>query len=232
MAEKLGHVACTPVEDLWISLTEMRGEKYLEFRPYAHPRQGEAAPLPGGSAVRIPVGVLSSLLRVLHDAQDRLVQRGTIYIPPVAVVTVMEQGVAKTLPLPGRPRTSETRRHPRAPLSVPVECRVIEPDSFWPAKPVSGETKDVSVSGAQVWLPKRLPRFKQVDVVMVVDGMVFRGRAEVAGVDLEANKDPATGYFRHSLRWIMMEGPAKSVLEKVIATDKERRNEPKPDSGS
>jgi hypothetical protein len=46
--------------------------------------------------------------------------------------------------------------------------------------------------------------------------MMFRGRAEVAGADAEVQSGPACGQFRHSLRWVSLEGPAKDVLTKVV----------------
>ncbi len=90
--------------------------------------------------------------------------------------------------------------------------------SFWPAKPVNGEARDVSIGGAQVWLAKRLPRFKQADVFMVIEGMIFRARAEIAGVELERNREVKGGYYRHSLRWVVMEAHAKEALSKVVPT--------------
>lgn len=221
MAERLGHVVCSHAEDLWVSLAETRGEAVIDLQLYSHLRPNEKTPMPHGQALRIPAGVLPVLVRVLKEAQDRLIQRGTIYIPPATAMTSMERGERRSIALPSRSRGSEARRNPRAPLAVPVECRLLESDNFWPARPVSGETRDVSVGGVQVWLPKKLPRFKQVDVMMVVEGMLFRGRAEIVGADMEVQKDPKTGYFRHSLRWTSMEGPAKAALEKVIPTDGE-----------
>ena len=86
------------------------------------------------------------------------------------------------------------------------------------ADALSGEARDVSIGGAQVWLAKRLPRFKQADVFMVIEGMIFRARAEIAGVELERNREVKGGYYRHSLRWVVMEAHAKEALSKVVPT--------------
>jgi hypothetical protein len=88
-----------------------------------------------------------------------------------------------------------------------------------------GEVLNVSAGGAQVSLPQRFPRFSHVELFMVVDGMVFRGRAEVAGADAALQSGPACGQFRHSLRWMSLEGPARDILAKVVATRTPRRGE-------
>jgi len=60
---------------------------------------------------------------------------------------------------------------------------------------------------------------------MVVDGMMFRGRAEVAGADAEVQSGPTYGQFRHSLRWASLEGPAKEILIKVVEYRAQKRAE-------
>lgn len=81
---------------------------------------------------------------------------------------------------------------------------------------MTGEAKDVSIGGAQVWLQKPLPRFRQADVFMVIEGMIFRARAEIVGVELETIKETKGGCYRHSLRWVVMEAHAQDALSKVV----------------
>ena len=52
-----------------------------------------------------------------------------------------------------------------------------------------------------------------------------RGRAEVAGADAEVQSGPTYGQFRHSLRWVSLEGPAKEVLTKVVASRAQKRSD-------
>ncbi len=93
----------------------------------------------------------------------------------------------------------------------------MSPDRFWPTKPLSGEIRDISAGGAQVWLLQRLPRFKQVDVAFSIDGRGFQGRAEIISVELEARRDPQTGQHRHGLRWVAVEPKAREILSGAIA---------------
>jgi len=216
--DKLGSMVCNPLEEIRVSLRDVRGEPHVEFRVYGRSRSGEPDPLPGREAISLPAGLLPVFLRVLSQAQEILIKRGVIYLPSAAEATVLEHGEPVTIRLAVPPGHRDARQHPRMPLSVPVECRVVDPESFWPAKPVNGEAKDVSIGGAQVWLAKRLPRYKQADVFMVIEGMIFRARAEIAGVELERNREVKGGYYRHSLRWVVMEAHAKEALSKVVPT--------------
>jgi hypothetical protein len=216
MMERLGSMVKNRLEEIWVSVGEIQGEANVELRVHGRSLSGKEEPLPGREAITLPVGLLPVLLRVLTQAQDVLIKRGLIYIPSPAEATVMEGGLPVTVRMARGSAGRDSRKHPRVSLSVAVECRVIDPDSFWPAKPVNGEAKDVSIGGAQVWLVKRLPRFKQAEVFMVIEGMIFRARAEIAGVELDTKKDGKSGYYRHSLRWVMMEAHAKEVLSKVV----------------
>ena len=216
MMDKLGSMVCNPLEEIRVSLRDVRGKPHVEFRVYGRSRSGEPDPLPGREGITLPAGLLPVFLRVLSQAQEILIKRGVIYIPTPAEATVMDRGEPITVRLAGPPGRHDSRHHPRVALSVPVECRAVDPESFWPSKPVTGEAKDVSIGGAQVWLAERLPRFKQADVFMVIEGMIFRARAEIVGVELETNKETKGGNYRHSLRWVVMEAHAKEALSKVV----------------
>jgi hypothetical protein len=216
VTERLGSMVKNRLEEIWVSVREIQGEANVELRVHGRSVSGKEEPLPGREAITLPVGLLPVLLRVLTQAQDVLIKRGLIYTPSPAEAIVVEDGLPITVRMADAAAGRKSRLYPRMSLSVPVECRVIDPDSFWPAKPVNGEAKDVSIGGAQVWLSKPLPRFKQVEVFMVIEGMPFRARAEIAGVELEAKKEAKSGYYRHSLRWVTMEAHAKEVLSKVV----------------
>ena len=215
MMEKLGQLVCNQFGEIRISLREIRGEPHVELQVFPRPTPGNGNGLPGGQAIALPAALLPAFLRVMGQAQDLLLKRGTIYVPSLADITTMERGEAIAVgqgPLSHQP---SSRRHPRLPLDLAVECRVIDAASFWPGKPVTGKINDLSMGGAQVCLPKRLPRFQEVEVLMMSEGRLLRARAEVVGADLE-REGRDSGPYRHHLRWVAMEADAKAVLSKVV----------------
>ncbi len=213
--DRVGKIVGRSPEEVWVSLQEVHGRPHLELRVYQTPPGGDAAPLPGREPVLLPIEQLPHLLRVLTRAEELCVSRGFLNDsrPPAAVV--MERGNVLAIPL--ATRAAEARREPRVPVHTRAECRLVNPDRFWPTKPLAGEMRDLSKGGGQVWLPQRLPRFKQVDVALVIDGRGFQGRAEIVSVELETKRDPQTGYHRHGLRWIAVEPKAMEILSGALA---------------
>ena len=216
MTEQLKRVIRSQTEDIWISLHDPDGDPQLELRVYARTgKASEAAATPEG--LTIPLSLLPVLVRDLSQVQESLMRRGLIYVPPEKDATHMTAGESSHLSLTGRYVTQSARRYPRVALNVPVECRALDDKSFWPTKPVGGELRDLSEGGAQVSLTKRIPRFSQVEVFLVVEKLVFRGRAEVVAADVDTQGESKGGHFRHSLRWIALESHARDVLRKVVA---------------
>jgi PilZ domain-containing protein len=213
--ERLGRVVCSQQEEIWVSLLEVQGRPHLEFRIYGASGPSNASPVPRGEAIVLPIDQIPGLLRVLTSAQEVCMNRGLLYDPRPASVVTMEQGDAVSMPL--AQRASAARRDPRLPLQLRIECRLVDPEKFWPSSPVVGEIRDISLGGAQVWLLQRLPRYKQVDVAVVIDGKGFQARAKIVSVDLESQKDPKTGLHRHGLRWAGMEPKAREILTEAIA---------------
>ncbi len=211
----VGKVPANSLEEIWVSLQEVRGRPHLELRVYLNPPNGETAPLPGRERVLLPVAQLPHLLRVLTMAKELCLTRGTLSDSRPATAVVMERGNPVIIPL--ATRGTEARREVRVPLHLRAECRLVNPDRFWPTKPLSGEMRDISKGGAQVWLPQRLPRFKQVDVELVIDGQGFQARAEIVSVEQETKRDPQTGCHRHGLRWVTVEPKAMEILNEAIA---------------
>jgi hypothetical protein len=226
MDERLGHVIRNQAEEIWISLRGVGANQHVELRVHERQSSAKAELEPGKERIAIPVDLLPVLVKALAQAQDALVTRGLIYAPPTAKITHMERGNAVALGAEDRPKAQPARQHPRVALNVRGECRLVDKKDFWPGKPVVGEVMNVSAGGAQVRLPQRFPRFSQVELFMVIDGMVFRGRAEVAGADAETQTGPTSGQFRHSLRWVSLEGPAKEVLTKLVASRAQKRTDP------
>lgn len=130
MMDKLGSMVCNPLEEIRVSLRDVRGEPHVEFRVYGRSRSGEPDPLPGREAITLPAGLLPVFLRVLSQAQEIPIKRGVIYIPSPAEATVLEHGEPVTIRLAVPPGHRDARQHPRMPLSVPVECRVVDPEKL------------------------------------------------------------------------------------------------------
>jgi hypothetical protein len=202
MTETLGQLALNSLEALKLSLITIRGEPHVELRVWEHTAPGNAGGLPGERAIALPLNLFPDLLRVMTEAKDVLATR------PPTLPTITPRAAAP----PGR---TDSRKAPRLHLSLPVECRLLDPTSFWPGKWVSGEIKDLSLGGAQVWLPDRFPCFKQIEVFCRIEGTAFRGRAEIVGAD-PLKKAPRNGRYRHSLRWVGMDPRVKSALTKLV----------------
>jgi len=226
MDERLGHFIRNQEEEIWITLREVRGEQQIEIRLHERDASTTSALAPGKEKLVIPVDLLPVLVKTLSRAQEALMNRGLIYAAPTSQVTQLERGDSVRFGLGERPKLQAARQHPRVPLNIRGECRLLDKKDFWPGKPVAGEVLNVSAGGAQVRLPQRFPRFGQVELFMVVDGMVFRGRAEVAGADAIGQKGAPGGHFCHSLRWLSLEGPARDVLAKIIAARAPERPAP------
>jgi len=47
-------------------------------------------------------------------------------------------------------------------------------------------------------------------------GVTFQARAEVVTLEIEAKKEPKTGYHRHGLKWVVLDPKARAALSKVI----------------
>ncbi len=218
MEEKLGHVLRNPLEEVRLSLLEIRGEPHVELRVYRRAAPTEASALPSTEGVAIPVNVLPDLVRVLTQARDSLTKQGRIFVPAPTEARVMERGELITEHLGDRHAGQAGRQYPRVAMNVPVECRLLDPGSIWAGKPVTGEVKDISLGGAQVWLPKCFPRFRQIEVVMMIEGAPFRARAEIVGTDLMKTKKGQES-CRHNLRWVVMDASAKAALSKVISAE-------------
>jgi PilZ domain-containing protein len=220
MEETLGHVLCNPLEEVRLSLRKIRGESNVELRVYRRAVPTDASPLPSTEGVAIPVNVLPELIRVLTQAQDSLTKQGRMFVPSSTETRIMERGELITEGLGERKVDQRGRQYPRVSLNIPVECRLLDPGSIWAGKSVTGDVKDVSLGGAQVFLPKCFPRFRQLDVIMMIEGAPFRARAEVVGTDLMKMKKGQES-CRHNLRWVAMDAAAKSALSKVLPAESE-----------
>jgi hypothetical protein len=202
MTDTLGQVTLNPLEDLKISLITIRGEPHVELRVWARAAPGDASGLPAGRAIALPLSLFPDLVRVMTEAQVALATRRRTF------PTISPRAAAP----PGR---TDSRKDPRVHLSLPVECRLLDPTTFWPGKWVSGEIMDLSMGGAQVWLPECFPCYKQIEVFWRIEGTAFRGRAEIVGAD-PMRTAPRNGRYRHSLRWVGMDPHVRSALTRLV----------------
>lgn len=212
MIETLGQMALNPFEDLKIFLMKIRGELHVALRIHARAAPDSASGLPGGRSLVLPVKSLPEILRAMTEITEALSKRSLTSVPETGGV---ENWQSTTPPVPGPPARTDSRRTPRVHVRIPVECRLLDPTTFWPGKWAAGEITNLSVGGAQVWLDERFPRFRQVEVFGEVEGTVLRGRGEIVGADLMRTA-PKNGRHRHSLRWVSMDTFAKSALSRLV----------------
>jgi hypothetical protein len=212
MTDTLGQVVLSRFEDLKISLIKIGGEPHVELRIYARAASGNAGVLPGGRAIVLPVSLLPELLRAMTVAKEVCIERELIFLPKTQGTETWQSGTASVAGLRAR---TDSRRSPRAHVRIPVECRLLDPTTFWPGKWVAGEITNLSVGGAQMWLDERFPRFRQVEVIGEVEETVLRGRGEIVGADL-IRTAPKNGRHRHSLRWVSMDTFAQSALSRLV----------------
>ncbi|MFQ5840507.1 MAG: PilZ domain-containing protein [Candidatus Methylomirabilales bacterium] len=196
MIRKFGPIRRDRLEDIWVSVRGDRSVPYVELRVSPRVERPGARSPAGQEAIRVPVGVLSELLRVLGQAQDCLVTEGLVHVPACAKARTPAASESLTVHLADTPgHRGDRRRDPRAPFKMPIYCHPMDEIG---TSPMAGEIQDVSRGGAALWLPKRLPLYSRVEVIMRIAGLIFRGKAEVVGATVHAKN----GSYRHSFRWL------------------------------
>jgi hypothetical protein len=224
--QDLGRISRNESEEIRVSLQEVRGELCVEVRVSSRPaRQGRTV-LPEHQAIVVPLDALSSLCRVLVQSQDRVLRDGLMQAPSRAGTLTMEDAEPVTLPEPEKPGARlYNLTEPRVPVRLRVECYLLSvPDSTsaesgasdsWSPDPVTegvtGEMKDVSNGGAQIWLSEHFPPPSRLAVFLRIGKHTFRGPAEVVG----SGPQPKEGKYRHNLRWLALNDQAKAALAKL-----------------
>ncbi len=213
MKKKPGRVSRTTLEHICVSIREIQGIPYVDLRVYRQSARLGGDGVQGMEGITVPLSLLPELLRQLDESQERLFQemlknpRSHAKPRKPAADETDEHDKANHTMAPRR--LLGDRRGCRVLLKVPVECR------HWPAvdsDAVRGETEDVSVGGAQVWLSERFPLLSPVAVSMQIAGLPCQLLAEIVSVGLR-QKD---GRYRHGLRWLGLNAQAKSALSQVI----------------
>ena len=87
-----------------------------------------------------------------------------------------------------------------------------------PGSPVPGEAVDLSLGGAQVWLPMRLPRYSIAELSTLISGESFTARGEIVSVAALPKMIGGKSSYRHGLRWLQLAGAAKEVLSRALSS--------------
>jgi len=215
--EDLGRISRNESEEIRVSLQEVDGELCVEVQISSRPaRQGV---LPEQQSIVVPLDTLSSLCRVLVQSQDRVLRDGLMRTAsrPRETMPDAREPVTVRDADPRRPRRYN-RREPRIPVRLSVEAYPISTQDSSHAEPggekVTGEMKDVSNGGAQIWLSERFPPPSRLAVFLRIGKHTFRGQAEVVG----SGPRPREGRYRHNLRWLSLNDQAKAALSKLTGT--------------
>ena len=214
--QPLGRIICNRHEEIWILLKEVCQKWYVELRPYAQSGNGTSQFRPGRDVINLPVEQIPLLLEQLTHTKDLCVKQGLLQLPSPNETVTMHKGVPVVkggLSAAGQP----VRRHPRLSVRYPVVCQLLANGQSQHRDLVRAEIRDISLGGAQIWLPCRLELLQRIEVSGMIDGQPFRARAEIVGADLRSNRDPKTGHVRHNLRWLEYNPGAKEILERAFA---------------
>ena len=213
MKNRLGQISRTKMEYICVSIRDVQGTPHVDLRVYRRSARLGGDGVAGIEGITVPLSLLPELLRMLDESQERLFHEMLKHPRSHAKARKAETDETVEHHNPNNAaaprRLLGDRRGCRVLLKVPVECR------HWPAvdsHAVTGETEDVSIGGAQVWLPERFPLLSPVAVSMQIAGLPFQLLAEIVGVGLRQRH----GRHRHSLRWLGLNAQAKSALAQVI----------------
>ena len=213
--EQLGQIVCNRHEEVWISLKEICRRWHIELRIYDRSDDGWRQPRPGRDLINLPVEQLPLLLDRLGQAKDSCVKRGLLCVS-ADFDGPEERSAAPTQRDRERAAGIRARRYPRLPVRHPAVCQPMPTGELQRSMVLRGEFRDLSVGGAQIWLPCRLELAQRVEVAAMIDGQPFRAKGEIVGADLQSKGDPKTGYIRHSLRWITYNSAATDILTMTL----------------
>jgi hypothetical protein len=217
--EDLGRISRNESEEIRVSLQEVQGELCVEVRVSSRPAPEGRTVLPQQQSIVVPLDALSSLCRVLVQSQDRVLRDGLMRTASRPRETMPDAGEPVTLQeADPRPPRRYKRREPRISVRLPVEAYPFSNEDSSRSEPkgerVTGEMKDVSNGGAQIWLSEHFPPPSRLAVFLRIGKHTFRGQAEVVG----SGPRPKEGKYRHNLRWLSLNDQAKAALSKLTGT--------------
>lgn len=218
MKEDLGRISRNESDEIRVSLHEVQGDLFVEVRVSGRPARQGRAPVQE-QAMLVPLEALPNLCRVLVQAQDRVLRDGLMRTASRPTETTPDAS-KPTAPQEADPRRSRQykRRQPRIPVRLPVEAYPLgnqDPSHSEPAgEKVTGEMKDVSNGGAQIWLSKHFPPPSRLAVFLRIGKHTFRGQGLVVG----SGPQPKEEKYRHNLRWLSLNDGAKAALSKLTGS--------------
>jgi hypothetical protein len=210
--EKIGEIRRGHYEEIWVSIVEDRGETSIEFRTYTSPPKGGTEWIPSRESINVPAEALPELLQLLIRIDRRLVEMGE------RVLGVKKEAMPVSVRSASPPGSRDARRHPRVLLRLDVECRPAASANANPGSAVAGEAMDLSLGGAQVWLPMRLPRYSFVELSALIGDESFAARGEIVSVAALPKMVGGKPIYRHGLRWLPLSGAAKALLSKALSS--------------
>jgi len=214
--EQLGQIPCNGYEEVWVSLKEVCQKWHIEFRVYERSDDGRRQPRPGRDIINLPVEQLPLLLERLRHAKDTCLSRGLLWASVDGAFAPVGRAAAAGRPDRTRVTGIRARQHPRLPVRYAAVCQPMGVGEFRRSTLLRGELRDLSVGGAQIWLPCRLGLAQQVEVSALIQAQPFRAKAEIVGANLRFKGDPATGSIRHSLKWITYSSGAADILTMTL----------------
>ena len=214
--EQFGQIVCNRHEELWISLKEVCRTWHVEFRVQDRTPDGLTDPRPGRSVINLPVDQLPLFLERLAQVRDSCLKHGQLGAASPGEMVIMDRGERVVLRDPDRMRGHRARQHPRLAVRYSVICQPLATDLAPRPMILKAEFRDLSVGGAQIFLPCRLELGQHVEVAGLIKGLPFRARAEVVGAELQADSDINGGYLRHSLKWLTYNAAAADILTMTL----------------
>lgn len=215
MKKNVSHVSRNESGEIHVSVHEIHGERYLNLRISSRPSSDEGSS--ETEAIIIPICMLPDLCQTLEQTKADLVKEGLMDVLSHPAITEVRKPV---FVLRGEQPGGQPDRPGESPVPVrlPVECRLLSAPKSWPTKPatnpVTGETRDLSAAGAQVWLPEQFPIGTHLAVFMRSGELTLRAQAEVMGVV----SDPQHGHYRYKLHWMVLDDQARTTLLQIMET--------------
>lgn len=217
MKKTFGRFSRNEFGEIQVSLEDLQGELYLDLRIYSRPVHQAEGSRAEPETILVPVRMLRDLCEILERTKEDLVKERLVDTPtPEKVITTQTRKPVFVLRAEQPRSQPDRRREPRVPVRLPVACRFLSAPKDCPPIPVrkhvTGETRDLSRGGAQVWLPEQFPIGAHLAVFMRTGELTFRAQTEVKGVAT----NPEHGNYRHNLQWLVLDPQARTGLLEIM----------------
>ncbi|MEE8607268.1 MAG: PilZ domain-containing protein [Nitrospiraceae bacterium] len=217
MKKNFGRVSRNASEEIRVWLQEDKeGELQVELRVYDRSAQGGGISLPEPEGLAVPIHALSELCQILEQVHEHLFKKDLVDVPSMRNLVTVDDPIKLHLVVDPPAPQPDTPSQPPVSVKLPVECYALDAPDTWPAEQVTGETRDLSSEGAQVWLPREFAAGSRLAVLIIIGELHFRGHAKVVGTA----PSPQDGSYPHNLQWVSLSPQAKHALSKIIDTAK------------